>query len=78
MLCIGCGIERQTKDFLLNQIKCYKCTYKEKTHNNEKKRICKWCKEEFKFGRKLYCSPECAQKSQDYMSANAWFRNKKT
>ena len=77
MICECCCNDLESKDFINKNKKCYRCVYAEKINKTIKKiKKCKWCEKEYILGRRLYCSSECAQKSQDHMSANAWFRNK--
>ena len=83
MICNGCSKELERKDFLLDQILCFRCTYKLKLEcqKNKEKHKCKACGIRFerdknikKRQRNVFCSKECAFKGHKEQINNHWTR----
>jgi hypothetical protein len=83
MICERCFQQKEDKDFLLGNDKCYKCVYEMKTQNKniDKKNNCKICKKEIlkseyykKKPRSSFCSEECAKIGHNEVVNNYWTR----
>lgn len=79
MICKGCGSERTENDFLGQDI-CFRCQYRKKMDDVEKKKVrkCRECSKIIITQRWVYCSLECAcngkkQLDKDYWEANITF-----
>lgn len=85
MICPACQCQREQKDFIRAQVKCYRCSYQEKLqllreHKAEKKKnFCAVCQKEIKTDDKLkkrqrnvYCSLGCAEKAHKQHVNNHW------
>ncbi len=80
MYCDGCKKELLDKDFIKNQLQCYRCTYKEKCKLiKEKKCKCRQCEKVFiveiatsKKPRTVYCSLECAKIGHKVQTSTHW------
>lgn len=65
MKCLLCGTERDDSYFLLQNKMCYKCVFKIKTKEPEKKEKqeppkCAVCKKPLPPNRRIYCSKNCS------------------
>ncbi len=88
MNCEKCLKECCEKDFMPNQIYCYKCTYEMKCENqnkDKKKPKCRVCKSEIKFKpnsktrqRNVFCSEKCAKEGHKEITNNFWTRQIKS
>jgi len=81
MFCNGCNLEKEERDFLLNQENCYRCVYKSKMKNvkktAKKKEKCKICGKkipEHERKREAYCSAECSKQGHLNSAKNFWTR----
>jgi hypothetical protein len=64
MICLGCLEIRRDCDFLMGNVLCYRCIFREKTKNMipvRKKEKCKICGIALSRGRWSYCSEECTE-----------------
>lgn len=86
MICSDCNKDLDLKNFILNNISCYKCVYEKKKSLIKKKKIpsqyiCKTCGNKFSHEDSLkckqrytYCSKDCAMIGQKEKIKNHWMR----
>ncbi len=84
MICEKCFREKDDKDFLNNNMICFKCIYELKMKSSNPsiaKNVCRICSKKFygdknakKRQRNVFCSEECALKGHKELSNNHWTR----
>ncbi len=85
MICQECNVDCPCGDFLMHNVVCYHCVYKNKLkvikcEEKEKKELeCKMCGKKFRIDtnkrirqRNIYCSRECALRSHKIQMQNFW------
>jgi hypothetical protein len=78
MICPECNLERQEKDFLMNQKECYKCSYNKKVEESKRLRNTKYCQLCGKVItdklRKAFCSVSCGNIGHRKLRNERWLR----
>lgn len=70
MICIGCNVEREQKDFVGD--KCFKCVYKQKKKIALNIRKCKRCDVDLPSSRWIFCSDDCLVKFSKENAKKHW------
>jgi len=80
MICSECREEREIDDFLMGELKCYKCVYKckmavvESMKTKKKLNACKICGNAVKPPKTAFCSDKCADIGWENQRKEYWVR----